>query len=219
VCDTSLTLSRDLFPEACFVQKSGDELLSLKDYDDYLKTAQRLASKSDRVDGRACFETLVRGQTQLVNNLLDQIQNGAFYALQMKVLKSMVISICLDKDRPQDVLESYAYTFSYRTSSDGLTILDDIALTGKTDAITFYKAKLSLNSIVRHVNYECKNKPCLPDQRYITVRLIYNDDWDATLNIPGFHTDEHGIGVGEAIGWQRVVSDLNNPVLDAGFHG
>jgi meiosis-specific protein HOP1 len=202
------------------VRKSSDQLLNLQDYDDYVKTAQRLARGSKRDSSRVGYETLVRGELPLVDKLLDQLQSGAFYALELKVLKAMVISVHFDKDRPQDVLERYTYTFTYRTSPNGLTVLNDITLKRKAAIITtFDKAKLNLDQIVRQSHLECRNMPCLPEKRHILVRLFYNDDWDPSINIPGFRTDSNGIAIGEAIGWTRSSIDLRNSVLDTGYHG
>lgn len=213
-----LTSHRDLFAEEAFIVKSAQDLLYLKDYESYLDTAQRISATTERSPGRVGYETLVRGKQQVVDDLLEQMKN-AFYALDQKVLASLVFSICLDEQRPQDVVESYTFTFSYRTTANGLSTLENITVNGAPNVVTFGDAKHSLSKVLKQVNFEMRDKPRLPEQRYIHLRLLYNDDYDGKISIPGFRTDEAGNGAAEALGWKRVTTAPGNMVYDAGFQG
>jgi hypothetical protein len=214
---TELIGYRDLFDDEAFVRKSSHDLLDLKDYNDYTKHAQQLAKvpidAQDR--SRVGFEALVRGRLPVVDQFLDQITH-AFTAVQQKVLASLVISICVDNEQPQNVLEMYSFTFSYGKTNTGQKTVENVILEGTTKTITFGGVKTSLCDALKQLSEDIKDKPRLPSKRYIHSRLLYNGDWDGQTRIPGFRTDTSGHGFAYAAGWERAN---NSWIFDAGHQG
>lgn len=183
-----------------------------------MKTAQRLSAEPNKTSGRVGHETLVRGKNATVNTLLTQMQN-AYLALDKKVLAAIAFNICLDDTRPEDVIESYIFTITYRANAQGLKVVKDIALDGVPCVVSFQNRKKSLAAMLKQVGEQMKDKPRLPSQRCIYLRLHYNDDWEPEMRIPGYRTDDSGYSQAEAIGWTHVTHAPRSMVYDAGFQG
>ena len=211
-----MTLHRDLFVDEAFNVKSPADVTNLKDYDDYVKISQQLSAPSNVDAGRVGYKFLVRRQLPVVDKVLNAMEN-AFKAVEQRVLDALVFSICLDPKRPQDVIESYSYTFAYRSSPNGTLV--DVTMNSMTKTLTLKDVKMALQQTISMVTNELQDKPQLPDDRYIIVRLLYNDDWDGELDIPGFRTDKNGFNNAELKGWDRVTHTTSGMLYDAGYKG
>jgi hypothetical protein len=206
---------RDLFNDEAFVCKSSHDLLDLKDYKDYVQNAQRLAQmpSKEQDKSRAGYETLVSGRLPVVDAFLEQITH-AFSAVQAKVLSSLVVSVCMRKDRPQDVIESYVFTFAYRTTATGLAEVEKVILSGTPKPVTFGSVKTSLQNVLKQINSDLKAKPQLPHGHCLHVSLLYNDDWDGHACPAGFKTDEVPVRFAEAAGWEKKTDSW---IFDVGY--
>ncbi|KIW00663.1 uncharacterized protein PV09_07850 [Verruconis gallopava] len=215
---SAIAWMRDLVPSKCFVRKSEDDYLKLQGYKDFMETAQALASEGGQDPQRGGYDTIVRGKDEVADALLDQLQLGAFYALDQKILRAIVLTVGVEKDHPERILEAYTYTFTYRTSPQGTMELDDIAFSGTSEIVTFKETKHALTTLIRNVYMACKHRPMLPDDAYLTTRLIFNEDYDRNIRVPGFRTDKcDQLGLGCADGWVRKNSEA--ALLDANYHG
>ena len=192
--------------------------MNTRDYEDYVATAERISAAADQEPGSIGYMTLVHGRHQVVDAMLEHMKN-AFQALDQKVLAAMVFSICLDPTRPHDVIETYTFTFSYRATAHGLVAVDSVSLNNFRGKVTFGDVKMSLNKTLVVLNQELMDKPHLPDKRFLHLRLLYNDDYDGTLNIPGFRTDSNGYRMANIVGWNRVNCSSASMVYDAGYKG
>ncbi|KAJ3397940.1 HORMA domain-containing protein 1 [Lobulomyces angularis] len=59
------------------------------------------------------FKTLKRNASKEANDLLDWLELGCFEALEKKYLKTLIFGIYADPKKPEELLESYTFRFSY----------------------------------------------------------------------------------------------------------
>lgn len=90
-------------------------------------------------------------------------EKGAFDALQKKVLRALQLTLTENPDHPEEVIESWTFTFNYTQVEDGEMSLSQISL--KTEGgtpITVKNAKYALQTMQRMVVTLCSTLPDLP---------------------------------------------------------
>ena len=208
-----------MFDDQAFTVKSRDDLLSANGNESYAEISDRLTNSTiHREPGRISNRILTRGRVPVVDAILEHLKN-AFLALEQRVLAGLVFSVCLKADRPQNVLESYSFTFTYHQTANGLETMMKIDMTDGPNVITFGDVKLSIMKVLSKISDELADRPCLPNRKFIHIRLLYNDDFDEKVNIPGFRSDFDVYNVANAPGWEYVNYNVRSTVLDAGHQG
>ncbi|GAB1203210.1 hypothetical protein APSETT445_001837 [Aspergillus pseudonomiae] len=63
------------------------------------------------------LKVMIRGTDPKADMILDVLENGIFDALRKNILEAIQLTILVDKDAPQNVLESYTFSFKYAKGS------------------------------------------------------------------------------------------------------
>jgi meiosis-specific protein HOP1 len=112
----SLAWIRGLFPDYCFA--------TLRYIPEYARDyhAFSTAEPTERREaGTVKVTRLKKGTSTVCDRLLDYLENGVFHALGNGYLKAMQLGIYADEEKPDVVVESYTFTFSYR-DEDNLAV-------------------------------------------------------------------------------------------------
>ncbi|EAA62676.1 hypothetical protein AN5516.2 [Aspergillus nidulans FGSC A4] len=189
------------------------EFLPLQCFDDRdLKTAQRQQKFSYRefIDNdfntsdpnriaNGTFGTGKRGQPLkiIIRNsepkadmILNVLEMGIFDALSKSVLEAIQLTIIADKEAPENVLESYTFSFRYSEKLGDLSKrLESLSIQPcgyVANMKSAYTARAGLESIVRRLITLSSFLPTLPNKRALGVHLFYTDDCPPDYEPPGF---------------------------------
>ncbi|KAL4776521.1 HORMA domain-containing protein [Aspergillus nidulans var. acristatus] len=189
------------------------EFLPLQCFDDRdLKTAQRQQKFSYRefIDNdfntsdsngvaNGTFGTGKRGQPLkiIVRNsepkadmIINVLETGIFDALSKSVLEAIQLTIIADKEAPENVLESYTFSFRYSEKLGDLSKrLESLSIQPcgyVANMKSAYTARVGLESIVRRLITLSSFLPTLPNKRALGVHLFYTEDCPPDYEPPGF---------------------------------
>ncbi|KAI3641700.1 hypothetical protein MIR68_000268 [Amoeboaphelidium protococcarum] len=149
---------------------------------------------------------LRRGVSQAVDALLDWIEIGCFDALENGYLKSIVLGIYLDLDKPEELVECYTFDVSY--NQDGNAMLKLSTVTGgqvnaadrsRINEFSNDPGKTTKNEIAKNLKQTMRSilmltqtLDPLPDGRYLTMKLLYWDDITPVDYQPPFFREATG---------------------------
>ncbi|GAA5862196.1 hypothetical protein JCM3774_004818 [Rhodotorula dairenensis] len=145
---------------------------------------------------------LKRGTSPETDRLVDYLEVGAAQAIEKGYLHKLVFAIYLDPDEPTNIVESYTFTFTYETDTEG-NKHPDIQVADQLSGIDLSSVGIDLlprnkprkmSDIKRQVQQMIKNLITstqvldeLPRRRFINVRLFYTEDTPADYEPPHFH--------------------------------
>ncbi|KZS90035.1 hypothetical protein SISNIDRAFT_458370 [Sistotremastrum niveocremeum HHB9708] len=201
----SIAKNRELFPEENFADKrlQGGEF---PDSAKFLPGSQ--GSQSGRSVASGMRVTLVkRDYTPEANQLLDYLEKGIFDALERRFLRSFIFAIYLDKENPNDIIEAYTFSFSYRKVAGSDQIVPVLSLGQQLDNLslgqavcidptpgqsagnppTLGQAKQSIKALLTCLTNNVKNFDALPTRRYATFKMYYTDNTPDDYEPPFFH--------------------------------
>ena len=98
----SLSYLRGFFPSECFIKKA------------YGNTTSLPGASGNRHE----VMELVKGVTKEADGVLEILENGIFKALEDGHLRALQLGIYLDEETPDVVVETYTFSFSYRTDGE-----------------------------------------------------------------------------------------------------
>ncbi|BFZ60662.1 hypothetical protein YB2330_001704 [Saitoella coloradoensis] len=140
------------------------------------------------------FKKLKRGYSEEANTLLDYIEKGVYDALGKRHLRSVILAIYLDPAKPHDIIESYTFSFAYKSTGEAcMTIIDT---NGQSiDGVKNLDARKSVQALLRRLIMLTQTLRPLPDSRWITIKLVYNESTPDEYQPPGFKdsTEEEGL--------------------------
>ena len=104
----------------------------------------------------------------------------------------MIISVFQDRSKPNEILESYNFNFSYKSSGKDRQVWSGFEISagvgGVANIVQPSNAQKALQQLVRRVIYITQNLGTLPDERYLTIKLFYDRDLTPENYQPlGFH--------------------------------
>jgi hypothetical protein len=153
------------------------------------------------------LKIIVRDSDPKANMILDVLENGIFDALKRNVLGAIQFTILVDKDKPENVLETYTFTFKYLRGSSGVNSrLESLSINPVgcvADLKSAQTARVGLETIVRRLITLSTFLPNLPsilllcyirgilanssiDKRNLGIHLFYTDDCPPEYEPPGF---------------------------------
>ncbi|KAJ3339357.1 HORMA domain-containing protein 1 [Gonapodya sp. JEL0774] len=150
------------------------------------------------------IKTFHRGMAPDADEIADWIEKGVSDAIEKKYLRSVVFGIYLDPSKPNDLVESYTFSFTYPSSDVhwsfvhtiekpvGPTAQDKNKGKGKgKQPLRNGKETLEPQSQVQGATKEDMRKATivlpLPDSRHLTMKLFYYDAiTPADYEPPGF---------------------------------
>ncbi|RHZ65847.1 putative meiosis specific protein Hop1 [Aspergillus thermomutatus] len=136
------------------------------------------------------LKIIVRDSDPKANMILDVLENGIFDALKKNVLGAIQFTILVDKDKPENVLESYTFTFKYSRGSGGVNSrLESLSINPVgcvADLKSAQTARVGLETIIRRLITLSTFLPNLPNKRNLGIHLFYTDDCPPEYEPPGF---------------------------------
>ncbi|KAJ9635129.1 hypothetical protein H2199_008615 [Coniosporium tulheliwenetii] len=229
-----LSYLRNLFPEKCFDDLVYETSSTHLPYEDYTMCRSLSPPNKDKERTRTTMKVLQKGRSEVVDKFLAWLvsessplaklqlttnqEDGAFDALKRNVLRAIQLNIFEQADKPNDVVETYTFTFNYIKSADKSTTLASLEMQGpRGQSVTVFSASHALQMFIRRVIALCGTLPDLPERRYLTMHLFYTDDCDPEYEPPGFEASQNTqIRFPENGAWQKTTQSCGT--MDAGFH-
>ncbi|GAA6027006.1 hypothetical protein JCM8097_006033 [Rhodosporidiobolus ruineniae] len=190
-----ITYLRGLFPDEAFEDYAlvAPRPPARKGTKDAEQPKQKSGDQSVRI------KQLVRGAMPEVDKLMDYLDKGASEAIEKGYLYQLIFAIYLDPDEPNNLVESYTFTFSYETDSKG-NKRPELVVQNQLSGI-FLSTSSTLRSderrkdgeIKRQVQQMIKNLITstqlldeLPRRRFLNIRLFYTDETPTNYEPPCF---------------------------------
>ncbi|KAB8079477.1 meiosis specific protein Hop1 [Aspergillus leporis] len=138
------------------------------------------------------LKVIIRGTDPKADMILDVLENGIFDALRRNILEAIQLTILVDKDKPENVLESYTFSFKYAGGSGNIdSCLESLSIDPVgcvADMRSAQSARVGLETIVRRLITLSAFLPTLPNKRNLGVHLFYTEDCPSDYEPPGFTT-------------------------------
>lgn len=137
-----------------------------------------------------------------------------FDALSQGFLRSMHISIAEDPHQLENLLELYKFTFKYKSPAPGSShAFSDVEMTSPGgNQVTTKRARSAMADFVQKLINMCGTIPDLPDSRFLTMHLFYNEKRPQGYQPEGFAAcTDHAINF-------PVPMQTTRFKTDAGFH-
>ncbi|EJU00794.1 DNA-binding protein [Dacryopinax primogenitus] len=147
-------------------------------------------SRSNRVQ----LKTVKRGHSGAGDRLLDYLENGIFDALEKQYLRSFMFVVYLDPNDPNNIIESFTFSFTYHTIPGTNTVVpimnglhsdkEHILIARRSNALqavtkgkvpTLREVRESVQTLVKRLIMMTQSMDELPPQRYVTFKLFYVD--------------------------------------------
>ena len=175
---STLTYLRNLFPDRAFEERRYEMRDTIVPYADY--AAARIPSVKDDADiPHTNLPILVRDRSRRADVFLDWLvsgggasqwqstntlqEKGAFPELESGDLRAVQILIHPDKQRRNEVLETYTFIVRYVVAENGRrTPSAVVAETPERQEATTSSAHTALQELLRNVDQLCENLPQLP---------------------------------------------------------
>ncbi|PYI29228.1 hypothetical protein BP00DRAFT_437798 [Aspergillus indologenus CBS 114.80] len=167
------------------------------------------------------LKIILRGSDPKADMILDILENGIFDALSKNVLEAVQLTVLVDKDAPENVLESYTFSFKYSGESGDINhrleslSIEPVGLVA--DIKTAQSARVGLETIVRRLITLSAFLPALPNKRNLGVHLFYTDNCPPEYEPPGFNgAKDDTIKFPHTENWKRESQSCG--LMDSGWH-
>ncbi|OJJ40271.1 hypothetical protein ASPWEDRAFT_33619 [Aspergillus wentii DTO 134E9] len=167
------------------------------------------------------LKVIVRNSDPKADMILNLLENGIFDALSKNVLEAVQLTILVDKDTPDHVVESYTFSFRYiKGTGDMGSRLESLSLDPVgcvADMKTTQTARMGLEMIVRRLITLSAFLPTLPNKRNLGIHLFYTDDCPPEYEPPGF-----AVAPSDTIrypyneNWRKESQSCG--IMESGFH-
>lgn len=165
-----LAFLRGLFPDDSFVDQKFVPEKCNKSYD-------KANASSIRI------KTLVRGKSDEADMFLDWLEKGVFTAIKKRYLRAISLGIFTDKKNPHDLVESYVFSLSYPTPTSV-----SLRINEHEEAFSLLHSRKMMQQLMRRFIIITQSLDPLPKERYLTMRLLFNDHAPANYQ-PQFFKD------------------------------
>lgn len=127
--------------------------------------------------------------------ILKFVEEGVMDAVSKGYLRSFMFIIFLDKDDPQNIVESYTFNFFYSGPSNipSIDMTHQVAgedsstdTPGIGDPRTHQDVRRSVKTLMKTLILSCQKLTDLPRQRYVDFKLSYNENAPKGYEAPGF---------------------------------
>jgi meiosis-specific protein HOP1 len=128
------------------------------------------------------IKALKRNYTKQADELLTWLETGCFDALSKQYLKTLTLGIYKDPKNPQELYETYSFSFSY---PDNGQYCFSVLVSGKEEHSRVEITKETTQMIRRLLVLTQSMEP-LSDNSYLTMKLEYYDSTPAEYEPPCF---------------------------------
>lgn len=156
-----LAFLRGLFPDESFVDQRFVPEKVEKNYN------KQTSSQSNSIK----IKTLVRGKFTEVDMLLDWLEKGVFQAIKLKYLKALSLGIFLNEYDSTSLLENYTFSFDYDAENSVKLSVND-----ESSTISLLDSRKMAQQLMRRFIIITQSLEPLPQKKYLTVRLMFNDN-------------------------------------------
>ncbi|EYE91024.1 putative meiosis specific protein Hop1 [Aspergillus ruber CBS 135680] len=136
------------------------------------------------------LKIILRNSDPKADMILDLLEHGVFDALGKNYLEAIQLTVLVDKDEPQNVLETYTFSFKYTGArGDVNSRLESLSLDPVgciADMKSAQTARTGLEMIVRRLITLSAFLPTLPNKRNLGIHLFYTEDCPPEYEPPGF---------------------------------
>ncbi|OJJ49137.1 hypothetical protein ASPZODRAFT_61443 [Penicilliopsis zonata CBS 506.65] len=198
---------REFLPLECFddrdlKQAHREQKFS---YEDFVSSSGAPSSLSESVSEQTFgqrkrgqpLKILLRNTNPKTDMILDLLEHGIFDALKKRVLEAIQLTVVVDKEAPENVLETYTFSFKYTSqSTDPNSCLESLSLDPVgcvADMRTTQAARTGLEMIVRRLITLSAFLPILPNKRSLGIHLFYTKDCSPDYDPPGFTASKDDI--------------------------
>jgi hypothetical protein len=85
----------------------------------------------------------------------------------------MILAVFADNERPNDVYETYIFEFTYQ-QDDAAGV--SLSLSSRSDVTPAERGRGSLQDVVRKTIFITESLHPLPEQCWLTIKLVYDED-------------------------------------------
>ncbi|SCU91559.1 LADA_0F10682g1_1 [Lachancea dasiensis] len=156
-----LSFLRGLFPDDNFVDQRFVPEKVNKDY-----TKDRSGTQSNSIK----IKTLVRGKTLEADMFLDWLEKGVFQSIKLKYLKGLSLGIFADENSPTELLENYVFGFNYGPEGQISVSVND-----GDESVSLLDSRKVVQQLMRRFIIITQSLEPLPDKRFLSMRLLFND--------------------------------------------
>ncbi|PLB50160.1 hypothetical protein P170DRAFT_404963 [Aspergillus steynii IBT 23096] len=167
------------------------------------------------------LKIIVRGADPKADNILDVLETGVFDALSMNVLEALQLTIFADQESPDNVLETYTFSFHYTGGPGDMNrrleslSIDNVGCVA--DMKYAQTARIGLETIIRRLITLSTFLPTLPNKRNLGVHLFYTENCPPEYEPPGFTTARNEtINYPRDNNWKKETQSCG--VMDGGWH-
>lgn len=132
------------------------------------------------------LKLLRRGVSAHADSLLDWLEHGIYDALERKYLSAVVFAVYCDPAHPDRLHESYTFSVDYRDDAPSSLALLHSSGASLRVGVSPGDVRKNLQQLMRRFILLTQNLPPLPDSRYVSVQLIFDDSCPADYQPPGF---------------------------------
>ncbi|KZF24910.1 hypothetical protein L228DRAFT_265418 [Xylona heveae TC161] len=214
-----LSYLRQLFPEECFEERYYDNLNRNCSYKEFVAgqgefgdTDGELLGQKPRRPG-STLKLLVRGRSSLADTLLNWLEYGIFEAIELSYLEGLQLTIYADAQRPENVLETYTFTFQYRTDgSPDKSRLSSIEVESPVgEKVTIKEAKYGLQMLNMRLVALSTFLPQLP------AHLFYAEHCPSNYEPKGFRAcTSDNVFFPDDAQWKKQTESCGQ--MKTGFH-
>ncbi|KAK9729532.1 hypothetical protein K7432_000214 [Basidiobolus ranarum] len=135
------------------------------------------------------IKQIKRGFSAEGDTLIDWMEKGCYHALEKKYLRSVILGIYLDPNEPTNLAETYTFDITY--PEEGET---NITITKDNEEIMRFKSKGEIKKasqqLLRRLILLTQTLKPLPDNRFITMKLLYYDVAPSDYEPPLFRPED-----------------------------
>ncbi|GMM30047.1 Hop1 protein [Martiniozyma asiatica (nom. inval.)] len=133
------------------------------------------------VDDRSSIKikTLKKGMSKEADGLVQWINTAVSDGIKNKYLKAVSLSIILDPNDPTDIFENYTFKVEYKNNEGSLVF--------ETEAFDAIKStRQDICSLLRRFIVITQSLGNLPEKRWLSLRLLYNENCPDKYQPMGF---------------------------------
>ncbi|KAL1964046.1 hypothetical protein VTN77DRAFT_7592 [Rasamsonia byssochlamydoides] len=213
---------REFLPLHCFSDRDSNAIHGKNkvSYKNFIYGDEAAEKRTKRGQPLKVF---LRGTHPKADALLDLLEHGIFDALKRNFLAGIQLTVFVDKNAPENVLESHTLSFKY---SGGLgdcdnrlasVSLESTGLNCVAHLHTAKKARVGLEMMIRRLILLNTFLPELPNKRFLGVHLFYTEDCPAEYEPPGFsRANDDSMCFPLDQEWKRETISLGT--MDGGYH-
>ncbi|SCU92480.1 LAMI_0E10660g1_1 [Lachancea mirantina] len=199
-----LSFLRGLFPDDNFVDQRFVPEKVDKNYHKDSRAAQASSIK---------IKTLVRGKSAEADLFLDWLEKGVFQSVKHKYLSALSLGIFTDINSPTDLVEDYIFAFSYDRRGNVT-----MSVNGAEELSSLLDSRKVVQQLMRRFIIITQSLEPLPEKRYLTMRLMFNDEAPAEYQPNLFRDATHEIPATIELPSSADSDSGSVGSLDTGFH-